>query len=104
MFTTRSVIIPNSKMPTELTAGIDSDGKYTMIIRLRPTNAGGNGVFIGGPEVGVNNGFLLTNDNSMEDTIAMNPQITLKLEPADVVWAAQFTGVQQIVDIAAFTE
>lgn len=104
MFTTRSVVIPNSKMPTELTEGLDVSGGYTLIARLRPTNSGGNGVFIGDSAVGVNNGFLLSNDNAMDETIAMNPQVTLKLDAGDTVWAAQFTGVQQIVDVLVYTE
>jgi len=103
VFTTRSVVIPNSKMPVELTAGIDTSSKCTLIARLRPTNSGGNGVFIGNESVGVNNGFLLSNDNAM-DNIAMNPQVTIKLSAGDTVWAAQFTGVQQIVDVLAYTE
>jgi hypothetical protein len=104
LFKTRSVVIPSSKMPVELTAGIDTGSAYTLLVRLRPTNAGGNGVFIGDAQVGVNNGYLLSNDSSMSDNISMNPQVTLKLAAGDTVWAAQFTGVQQIVDIAAYSE
>jgi hypothetical protein len=104
VFTTRSVIIPNSKMPVELTAGIDTSSKCTLIARLRPTNSGGNGVFIGDTSVGVNNGFLLSNDNSMSGDITPNPQVTIKLDAGDTVWAAQFTGAQQIVDVLAYTE
>jgi hypothetical protein len=98
------VVIPSSKIPVELTAGIDTSATYTVMIRLRPTNAGGNGVFVGDQSVGVNNGYLLTNDNSMDDGVSMNPAATFKLAAGDTVWAAQFTGVQQIVDVAAFSD
>jgi hypothetical protein len=33
----------------------------------------------------------------------MNPQVTLTLGAGEKVWAAQFTGTQQIVDILAYS-
>ena len=103
MFHTQSVVITSDRDPVELTGSVDTTGKYTLIARLRPTNSGGNGVFIGPETVGVNNGFLLSNDASMEGTIVMNPQVTLTLGAGEKVWAAQFTGTQQIVDILAYS-
>lgn len=103
MFTTRSVVVPTDKFPVELTKGIDTSSKYKLIIRLRPTNSGNNGVFVGDAEVAVNNGYLLTNDKAMADGSSLNPTVTLELQAGDTVWAAQFTGVQQIVDVVAYS-
>jgi hypothetical protein len=103
LFHTQSVVIPNDRKPVELTAAVDTSSKYTLVARLRPTNSGGNGVYLGPESVGVNNGFLLSNDAEMDDGITMNPQVTVTLQPGETVWAAQFTGVQQIVDILAYS-
>lgn len=98
MFAARSVIVPSNQKAVELTAGLDTTGKYTIIVRLRPTTVSGNGVFIGGEDVGMNHGFLLSNDASTQATTTPNPQVQLTLEDA-TVWAAQFTGAQQVVDV-----
>lgn len=103
MFEAQSVIIPSDQTPINLTAGIDTGSQCKVIVRLQPTTSGGNGVFIGPETVAVNNGFRLTNDNSMSDGLAMNPQVELTLKDGETVWAAQFTGVQQIVDVIAFS-
>jgi hypothetical protein len=103
VFAARSVIIPSNHKAVELTAGLDTTGKYTMLVRLRPTTTSGNGVFVGGPDVGMNHGFLLSNDSSVDSTITPNPQVTATLQPGETVWAAQFTGSQQIVDVLVYS-
>ena len=103
MFHTQSVVVTNDHTPVELTGSVDTSAKYVLVARLRPTNSGANGVYIGPSTVGVNNGFLLSNDASMDDGLNMNPQVTMTLQAGERVWAAQFTGVQQIVDILAYS-
>lgn len=102
MFAARSVIVPADHRAVEVTAGLDTEGKYTIIVRLRPNTTSGNGVFVGAEDVGMSNGFLLSNDASTQATITPNPQVTMDLKGASV-WAVQFTGVQQVLDVIAYS-